>query len=257
VTRIAGRGDPERTLRLLWEDGASEPKARPAPKAQPGPKPTLSVELIVTAAIDLAEGTGAPLSMRALGARLNCTPMALYTYVGGKEELLDLMFDRVHSSIAPRRSGLPAEQAIEWTMQLLDLYLRHPWVSDVSLARPVLGPGEQRWFETLLEVLAPSIRTEQNTATVVAAIYGLTRSAAQTIADARRADKVSDDATWWASRQAAFEKVVPDFAIRFPRSAALAEQGTPPEPAADSAPIMERASRAQLARGVRLLLDNA
>ena len=142
--------------------------------------------------------------------------MALYTYVADRRELLDLMYDRVHAGL-PRPEGddWPA-RVVAWSAAILECYLRHPWVVEVSFARSVLGPHEQRALELLLEALAPAGLDTSDTAPVVAALFGLARSTASTIADARRSAAVSDEHAWWTARTEALAEVVPDFAKRFP-----------------------------------------
>jgi AcrR family transcriptional regulator len=59
-------------------------------KRRPGRTPRLSREEVVRAALELVEEAGIEaLSMRALGRRLGVEGMSLYTYVAGKDELLD------------------------------------------------------------------------------------------------------------------------------------------------------------------------
>ncbi|WP_051710525.1 TetR/AcrR family transcriptional regulator [Streptomyces sp. NRRL S-350] len=108
MTVHAGQGAAHRSLTLLW-GGREEP--RPGCS---GPKPGLSVDAIVSAGIAVAGAEGmAALSMRAVGERLGRTAMALYTYVPGKAELLDLMHDRVLAEMPeppepPEPAGRPA-----------------------------------------------------------------------------------------------------------------------------------------------------
>ena len=64
-----------------------------------GPKPTLSLDRIVSAAIELADAGGlAAVSMSRLADKLGFTTMSLYRYIASKEELLLLMVD---ASIGP------------------------------------------------------------------------------------------------------------------------------------------------------------
>src|SRR5262245_7512878 len=82
-----GRGDPNRTIELLW--GTRD-------RASRGPKPGLTVDRIVAVALALADQVGLEgLSMRAVAERLGVGTMSLYRYVPGKAELLDVMVDRV------------------------------------------------------------------------------------------------------------------------------------------------------------------
>ena len=76
------------SLQLLW--GRRERNER-------GPKRGLTVERIVTAAIELADAEGLDAaSMRRVADRLGVGAMSLYRYVPGKTELLELMLDTIH-----------------------------------------------------------------------------------------------------------------------------------------------------------------
>ena len=138
----SGRGDPRRSLELLW--GIARSPTR-------GPKPGLSVETIVQTAIEVADAEGLPaLSMRRVAERLKVGAMSLYTYVPGKAELLDVMLDTVYGEIR-----IPDDAASDWRANLEQraredwaLYLRHPWVLQIARARPLLGPNETALFES-------------------------------------------------------------------------------------------------------------
>src|SRR5215207_5882666 len=84
---LAGRGDPIKSLKLLWE-GIAKPKR--------GPRPKVELRVLVTAAIEIAdaEGLGA-VSTRRVAETVGISPMSFYTYIPGKAELLDLMLDTV------------------------------------------------------------------------------------------------------------------------------------------------------------------
>ena len=248
-------------MALLWRSPA------PPEGNRPGPKASLSLDAIVDAATSLADEAGdGGVSLRALAARLGCTPMALYTYVADRRELLDLMYDRVHAAM-PEPAGDDWRARVgAWSEGILECYLRHPWVVEVSFARSVLGPHEQRALELLLEALAPAGLDVADRVTLVAALLGLARSMASTIADARRTAEAGDEGAWWAARTSALNEIVPDFAERFPHSVALA--GAPeagdtvgaPEwttrRTAD-APWLEQPTRDAFARAVVMLLDGA
>ncbi|WP_062344973.1 TetR/AcrR family transcriptional regulator [Herbidospora yilanensis] len=230
----AGQGDPERTLALLWRTPGDGPPRR-------GPKPALTVDAILAAGIAVADESGLDgLSMRAVGERLGKTAMALYTYVPTKRELIDLMYDHAHAGLVP---GLPGDwrQAVEaWAVALHERYLRHPWLLQVSHARPVLGPHEQTVLERLLEVL-PDVAVRAT----VSALFSLVRGSARTIAENRgaAAGTGTSDQEWWTARSRLMNDLVPDFADRFPRSA-----GLPPV-------AWDKAAREAFAGGLNLLLD--
>ena len=262
MTKVAAAGDARRTMTLLWRSPTA------ADPVRPGPKASLSVDAIVDAAIALADEAGEDrVSLRAVAGRLGCTPMALYTYVADRRELLDLMYDRVHAGMPEPVGDVWRTRTAAWSEAVLECYLRHPWVVEVSFARSVLGPHEQRTLELLLAALAPAGLDAADTAAVVSAVFGLARSAASTIADARRAAALSDERAWWVARTAALAEAAPDFAERFPYSVALAGRGPDehdadtatnwPTPAPDDPPWLERPTRDAFTRAVSLLLEGA
>ncbi|MFD8753695.1 TetR/AcrR family transcriptional regulator [Kitasatospora sp. NPDC059577] len=272
MTVYAGQGDARRSLALLW--GAPEQPRT----GRSGPKPGLSVDAIVSAGIAVADAEGmAALSMRAVGERLGRTAMALYTYVPGKAELLDLMHDRALAELA---TGLPAEPPADlpagelparevppaelpagappvddwreavtgWAEGLYACYLRHPWVLQVSQARPVLGPAELAVMESLLLALRPAGLDPRRLRGAVAALWQFVRGLAATTADARAAAAATGvaDEDWWADRSARLAELAPDFTDRFPLLTALqSTAGGPPE---DS-------HREAFRTGLALLLD--
>src|SRR5258708_34520483 len=258
AARYGGSGDPTRTLRLLWAGEAGQPGRAPG---TPGPKPGLSVDAIVQAAIAIADERGdASISMRAVAQRLGCTAMALYTHVGGRGELLDLMYDRVYGGLLPPRPGPWTGRVGEWGEGLLGLYVRHAWVGEVSFARPVLGPHERSALETFLEAIRPAGLAGADVAASASALFALARAHARTVGEARGAELATgqSDREWWEARMRALAEVAPNFAERFPRSVALAGAGGATEAETDPrAPLMERAARRVFRRAVELLLAGA
>ncbi|GHE26348.1 TetR family transcriptional regulator [Streptosporangium violaceochromogenes] len=255
MTVFAGQGDPTRSMALLW--GTDTPPA-PGPRKTPGPKRALNLQTIVEAAIAAADANPtAEVSLRAVADRLGCTSMALYTYVPGKAELLDLMYDRAHAELPTHHpQGEWRAAAAAWARELRAFYLRHPWVLQVSHARPVMGPHEQAVLETLAGIL---LRTGLPAATlrgVTAALFHLVRGNAQTAAEARLAAAATGvpDRQWWAGRSALLQRLAPDFTERFPMSARLA---TPhPAPARDdTTPYLEDRAEEVFTTGLAVLLE--
>ncbi|NUR89300.1 MAG: TetR/AcrR family transcriptional regulator [Nonomuraea sp.] len=246
MTVYGGQGDPRRSIALLW-------RAPRTGETRPGPKPGLSVDAIVEAAVSVADEQGmAALSMRSVGERLGRTGMALYTYVPGKDELLDLMYDHVLGEL-PGGYDLgggwrPAAES--WADDLLGCCLRHPWVLQVSQARPILGPHDFRALEALAAILRSTGLPARTLRGAVAALYDLVRGAARTIADSRQAprDTGTSDEEWWQARAAAMAEVAPDFAAGHPALTWL--QGQDAEPFQDRALDGFRGSLALLLDGV-------
>ncbi len=93
----SGGGDISRSLALMWEFDLG--------RRTRGPKPKLSVDAIVDAAVAVADAEGLDaVSMRRIGQELGVGAMSLYRYVPGKEELLDLMLERVNAPVEDERA---------------------------------------------------------------------------------------------------------------------------------------------------------
>ena len=248
---FAGQGDPARSMALLWRT--------PGARTGPGPKPGLSVDAIVTAAIAVADTDGlAGLSMRAVAERLGVTAMALYTYVPGKNELVDLMYDGAHAEL-PGRYDLGQgwrEAVTSWASDLVRCYVRHPWALQVSFARPVLGPNEQAVVEALARVLRPTGLPVAVARRVVSLLFSVVRGTAQTVAESRLAAAAggASEQAWWSGRVAALRQVAPDFAQRFPDSAWLAGASAAHRQG-DPIPYLEREAMEAFTVGLTVLLD--
>ncbi|MEV6847892.1 TetR family transcriptional regulator [Actinoplanes sp. NPDC051411] len=204
-------------VRRLWRHRGT---TVPAPRR--GPQGTLDLDEILAAAIALADAGGlAAVSTRAVAARFGKTPMALYAYVGSKENLLALMQD--HASALPSWDDpgpALADDLLAWANAFFDLHLTHPWLLSRGWARHTQGPNEQDWMERLLAILAPLPAP----APVVTTLYATVRATAETAAAYR--DLTPADAEQWCARASATRHLIPDFADRYPRSAALAVSAT-------------------------------
>nr|WP_221471864.1 TetR/AcrR family transcriptional regulator [Amycolatopsis umgeniensis] len=198
---------------LLWRTESPDVE-------RPGPKPGLSVALIVETAIAIADAEGmAGLSMRAVGDKLGRTAMALYTYVPSKSELLDLMYDEALAELSAAYDGDGwRDDATRWAEDLWSFYLRHPWVLQVSQARPVLGPNEYVVLEALVKILRRTGLPPVVLRRLISALYSCVREPARTASESRLAEKATgqSDDEWWYSRSAHLKEVSPDFGERFP-----------------------------------------
>ncbi|MFF3326330.1 TetR/AcrR family transcriptional regulator [Streptomyces sp. NPDC002889] len=253
---FAGQGDAGRTLALLWR-AAGSPTPRPR-----GPKPALSVDAIVDAAIEVADEQGmAALSMRAVGERLGRTAMALYTYVPNKTELIDLMHDRALAELPTTYATDEGWRAAttRWAGDTWAFYLRHPWVLQVSQARPALGPHEYAALETVVGILRATRLPAQGLRRIVGTLFHLVRGAARTAAEARQAASETGvaDTEWWSTRAALLQEVAPDFAESYPMVTWLesAPDTVPAQLADESAPYLEGEAKKAFDAGLEVLLD--
>jgi AcrR family transcriptional regulator len=213
MTEYTGRGDPRRSLELLW--GLDQGPSR-------GPKPGTSVAAVVTAAIGLADEHGlGSVSMRKVAERLGMSPMALYTYVPGKAELLDLMLDAALGEL-PTASPLDQGWRVAVEASARDgwaFYERHPWVLQVSGSRAAFGPHELDCYEAQLRLLDELGLRGVDVARIVSVVAGFVRGAAKAVSDARTAEQatgLSDD-EWWNARAPLLTEMVGDqWLTRFP-----------------------------------------
>ncbi|MCP9958498.1 TetR/AcrR family transcriptional regulator [Streptomyces sudanensis] len=217
-TTTSGSGDIRRSLELLW--GTGEAPSR-------GPKRGLTLDRIVTAAVELAdaEGLGA-VSMRRLSTELGVGTMSLYRYVPGKAELLDLMLDRVQG-LPP---GTTPETPEDWRDGVealarghLALYRRHPWLLKVNQSRSVLGPGSLRALEVALAGLRGMGLSDPETLSVIIAVQSFTLGIARMEIEAAEAAKetgVSDE-EFWRSQEPILTRVMRSG--EFPLMAQLSE----------------------------------
>ena len=244
----AGQGDPRRSIELLWRPSVAEKR--------PGPKPGLSVDSIVDAGIAVADEQGMTFSMRAVGERLGRTAMALYTYVPGKNELVDLMYDRAMAELPtsyPVADGWrPA--VTRWAEDMWEFYGRHPWVLQVSQARPVLGPHEFAVVESLAAILVTTGLPGRRLRGIVGAVNHFVRGVAQSAAEARAAggETGEGDEEWWYARSAVLMEVEPDLAKKFPMLHLLENDRDPVDP---ELPYLENDAVENFRSGLEVLLD--
>jgi AcrR family transcriptional regulator len=130
---------------------------RPEPPAagRRGPRPGLTVAEIVDAAVGLAdrEGSGA-VSMARVADEVGVTTMALYRYLGGKDELVAAMYDAAVGLPPAQDPGTPWRPALEaWCRAQLARAVRHPWLGAV-VPPAAIGPNRLAWIEAGLCAVA-------------------------------------------------------------------------------------------------------
>jgi AcrR family transcriptional regulator len=185
-------GDPTSSLVLLWRT----PGARASPSG-------LGPDRIVQGAIDLADADGlSAVSMRRVADRLGAGTMSLYTHVPGKAELLDAMLDVVLAETA-RPQDVPGG----WRGRLevvarenLALLRRHPWILEVDIGRPPLGPNMIAKYDYELRAVEGIGLTDPEMDAVVTLVLSHAAGAARATADAKGAQEDTGLTTgqWWS-----------------------------------------------------------
>ncbi|MDN3355066.1 TetR/AcrR family transcriptional regulator [Actinomadura sp. DC4] len=126
------------------------------PKKNTRQRRPLSQELIVDTAMGIldAEGIDA-LSMRRVAVDLRTGPASLYAHVANKDELLELMVDRVVAELE-----VPAPDPARWQEQIVEaglaahrVWTEHPGIARAALANIPVGPNSLRYAEGMLAIL--------------------------------------------------------------------------------------------------------
>ncbi len=192
------------SLKLLWE-GLPEPKK--------GPKPTLTLEQIVQAGVELADQEGLDaVSMRKLAQKLGVGAMSLYRYVPSKTELLNLMLDAVSGPDPTRESAF----ARGWRAGLEAVgrggraqYLAHPWLLQVNWTQPVLGPNSMADMELIFDGLREMPLSDQHKMQVIVALDSyVTGAVRQEILSQRAAaESGMTDEEFWSSQAPILQEI--------------------------------------------------
>lgn len=125
-------------------------------KSGVGRPATRSRAEITEAAVRVADRDGlAGVSMRHVAAELGTGAGSLYRYVETRDDLLDLMADHVCAEYDLRApSGDWLTDLVTMGLQAREIYRRHPWLAELVLTRPVVGPNGVDVIEHFLAVLA-------------------------------------------------------------------------------------------------------
>ncbi|AYY11737.1 TetR/AcrR family transcriptional regulator [Actinobacteria bacterium YIM 96077] len=200
TTEHAGSGNVHRSMELLWD--LCERPSR-------GPKPGLTLETIVTAAVEIADAEGLEaLSMRRVATHLGVGTMSLYRYIPGKSELLDLMLDHVLEMPdgVPDMSHLGWREFLERTArEQWQLCMSHPWYPFVDQARPLLGPNGLETVEYVFRHLRPMGLSDQEMAVVITSLSNFVESTARVYINEKQAEErtgISNDEFWAAQAPA-------------------------------------------------------
>ncbi len=172
-------------LDLLW--GRRE-------RGKRGPRPGLSADAIATAAIRLADAEGLDaVSMARVAAELRVTTMALYRYVANKDELLQLMWNA--SALGAERLVIEGDgwrsRLRSWAVIQRDMLDRHPWITQMPMAAPPVGPNSMHFVERGLEAMDETGLPDGMKIRIIGLLASYSLSEARMAADATRAAKAA------------------------------------------------------------------
>ncbi|MFF3561108.1 TetR/AcrR family transcriptional regulator [Streptomyces sp. NPDC002574] len=109
------------------------------PERKKAPRRTLSQEAVVTAALRIVDAEGLDaLSMRRVAQELDTGAASLYAHVSNKEELLELLLDRIQTDVTR-----PEPDPERWQEQIKEMARegRRVLVTHRDLSRAALGQG--------------------------------------------------------------------------------------------------------------------
>ncbi|KAA1425087.1 TetR/AcrR family transcriptional regulator [Mumia zhuanghuii] len=223
--------------------------------ARRGPRPELDVHAIVAAAVEIADAEGIDaVSMARVAKQLGFSTMALYRHVANKDQLLALMWNESASTahgVEITGDGW-RDRMRSWAVLQQDMLTEHPWLTQLPMSNPPMGPSAFAWIERGLDALADTPLRDEEKLQAIGAI------SAYTLAEGRMA---SEEAAAAARRRAegkpvvAFETmigVLADPAV-YPNLARLA--ASMPSVPAVGEPGYEAMGQASFELGLDLLLD--
>jgi AcrR family transcriptional regulator len=156
-----------------------------ADRSTRGPKRALTIERIVAAGTQIAVADGlTAVSMARVAERLGVSTMALYRYVPGKDDLLELMVDAALGAPPAAVDGEEWRAGLRrWAEGVRDGYRAHPWALRVPISAPPLGPNNVRWLERALGALAGTGLPAVAKVSCVLTLSGFVRSEELLLAD--------------------------------------------------------------------------
>ncbi|GIH79794.1 hypothetical protein Plo01_62230 [Planobispora longispora] len=130
-----------------------------------GPKPVYSRAQITEAAIRIADAEGLEAAtMRRIAAEIGAGAMSLYRHVPSRDNLVELMADRLMGEID--LTGMPSgdwrADLTRYAGELRAMWLRHPWIAAVQRSLPSFGPNQLLLIERLLGVLDAFVSIDEN-----------------------------------------------------------------------------------------------
>jgi AcrR family transcriptional regulator len=144
-----------------------------------GPRPSLELSQLAVATTAVADEEGlAAVSMQKVAARLGVTKMALYRYVGSKDELVAVAVEHaVGDPPVLTGDGDWRTRTLRWAELLREVWQRHPWLPGATLGNRMIGPREIGWSESAAQALQGSGLTGDELRTTIALLFATSRAA--------------------------------------------------------------------------------
>jgi AcrR family transcriptional regulator len=115
----------------------------------------LSVELVVQAAIEIADEAGlGAVTMAAVAKRCGFTTMSLYRHVASKDELVRRMLDTTLGTAPALREPGWRAGLTQWSRDMLAVLDRHPWGIDIPITGMLGTHAQLSWLDRALEALS-------------------------------------------------------------------------------------------------------
>jgi AcrR family transcriptional regulator len=129
--------------------------ARPAAKPSVQSRVPLSKELVLRAAVALADEEGIEqLSMRRLAQQLGVEAMSLYHYFAKKDDLLAEMIDVVYSEMdKPDPKGAWRAELRKTALSAHHTLLRHAWACSLLMSPATPSTSRLTWMDAVLATL--------------------------------------------------------------------------------------------------------
>ncbi|WP_280426467.1 TetR family transcriptional regulator [Nocardia carnea] len=122
-----------------------------------GPVPAHSRDELAAAAIELAgEGGLQAVSTRRIAQKLGVSQSALYRYVSGRDDVLDLMLDLAAGEIdldIPL-SGSALDDLVALAVRAKSVHVKYPWLTDIPVEPLRVGPRGIDYLEYALRAMA-------------------------------------------------------------------------------------------------------
>jgi AcrR family transcriptional regulator len=133
---------------------APEPPWRTTPRRRSVPRPALNREVVVAGALKVLEaGGGEALTMRRVAEQIGVSASSLYGYVANKEELVQLVLDRIFDGVTVPPTGSWQDTLKEFSRAMLAVFRRHPGVAALTLGRVTVTPSMLAMGERILSEL--------------------------------------------------------------------------------------------------------